>query len=390
MPNDALHAHDRALRRGRWWLSAVLIFLTLAGCRTAAPSNVTTGVTVAAPTAPAATTAPAAAPTTTPGRIAVLLPDDAPDSRWATHDRPALARCLAEAGAPHALYSAGGDAAVQVEQAAEAIGKGAKVLLLAHVDDDAGAAVIDLARREGIKVIDYDRLTTQGVGADLYVGFDPFDLGRLMAESLAPFARALPVARRNVVVLSGPESSGAAVLVGDGIRAVVEPYVSGGQWTLAADEVVGDDAAMTTARVAALLGGNAPVGAVFAADDTLAGVVAGAARQLGLEPVRLSGRGATVEALQRILAGEQTLTLYEPAGPLTGAACQAAIAMLSGDEVVALTNRFIDNGVEQVPFIRLAPIVVTEENLFATVVADGFHSHEAICAGEYAQYCPEE
>ena len=211
MPNDALHAHDRALRRGRWWLSAVLIFLTLAGCRIAAPGNVTTGVTIAAPTAP---TAPAAAPPTTPGRIAVLLPDDAPDSRWATHDRPALARCLAEAGAPHALYSAGGDAAVQVEQAAEAIGKGAKVLLLAHVDDDAGAAVIDLARREGIKVIDYDRLTTQGVGADLYVGFDPFDLGRLMAESLAPFARALPVARRNVVVLSGPESSGAAALVG--------------------------------------------------------------------------------------------------------------------------------------------------------------------------------
>ena len=29
MPNDALHAHDRALRRGRWWLSAVLIFVGL-------------------------------------------------------------------------------------------------------------------------------------------------------------------------------------------------------------------------------------------------------------------------------------------------------------------------------------------------------------------------
>ena len=387
MLNDARHVDHRTPRCGQWWPSAVLVFLTLAGCRTAAPGGASTGVTIAAP---AATTAPADAPTTTPGRIAVLLPDDAPDSRWATHDRPALARCFAEAGVPHALYSAGDDAATQGEQAAEAISDGAKVLLLAHVDDDAGAAVIALARREGIKVIDYDRLTTFGPGADLYVGFDPFDAGRLMADSLAPFARALPVARRNVVVLSGPENSGAAVLVGDGIRAVVEPYVSGGQWLLAADEVVGDDAAATAARVAALLGGDAPVGAVFAGDDALAGIVAGAARQLGLEPVRLSGRGATVEALQRILAGEQTLTLYEPAGPLSGAACQAAIAMLSGDEVVALTNRFIDNGAEQVPFIRLAPIVVTEDNLFTTVVADGFHSREAICVGEYAQYCPED
>lgn len=387
MLNDTLHVPYPSPRCVWWWLSAVLILLTLAGCRTAGPSNLTTGVTIAAPIA---TTPPADAPTTTPGRIAVLLPDDAPDSRWATRDQPALARCLVEAGAPHVLYSAGGDAATQVEQAAEAIGEGAKVLLLAHVNDDAGAAVIDLARREGIKVIDYDRLTTQGTGADLYVGFDPFESGRLMAESLAPFARALPVARRNVVVLSGPESSGAAALVGDGIRAVVEPYVSGGQWTLVADEVGGDDPAATTVRVVALLSGDAPVGAVFAADDTLAGSVAGAARQLGLPPVRLGGRGATAEALQRVLAGEQTLTLYEPVGPLTGAACQAALAMLSGDEVVALTNRFIDNGVEKVPFIRLAPIVVTEDNLFATVVADGFHSREAICAGEYAQYCPEE
>jgi D-xylose transport system substrate-binding protein len=335
-----------------------------------------------------ATAAPADAPLT-PGRIAVLLPNDAPASRWATYDRPALARCFTEADAPYELYSAGDDAATQAEQAAEAIGDGAKVLLLAHVDDDAGAAVIALARREGVKVIDYDRLTTSGPGADLYVGFAPFDTGRLIAESLAPFVRALPVARRNVVVLSGPENSRAAALVGDGIRAVVEPYVSGGQWTLVADEVVDDNAA-TTARVAALLDGAAPIGAVFAADDALAGSVAAALRQLGLEPVRLSGRGATVEALQRILAGEQTLTLYEPAGPLSGAACQAAIAMLSGDEVVALTNRFIDNGAEQVPFIRLAPIVVTEDNLFTTVVADGFHSREAICVGEYAQYCPED
>ena len=78
MPNDTLHVPYPSPRCVWWWLSAVLILLTLAGCRTAGPSNLTTGVTIAAPIA---TTPPADAPTTTPGRIAVLLPDDAPDSR---------------------------------------------------------------------------------------------------------------------------------------------------------------------------------------------------------------------------------------------------------------------------------------------------------------------
>ena len=72
-----------------------------------------------------ATTRPAAEdPTSIPGRIAVLLPDDAPGSRWAATDRPAFERCLIGAGAVFSLYSAGGDPATQAAQAAEAIDAG--------------------------------------------------------------------------------------------------------------------------------------------------------------------------------------------------------------------------------------------------------------------------
>ena len=387
MPKNAYLVCGCLPLRGRLWLTAALLLLFLAACRTAAPNEAATGATIVAP---AATVAPVPAEaTTTPGSIAVLLPDDAPGSRWATHDWPAFERCLTESGATYTIYSAGGDPAAQQAQATEAIAIGAKVLVLAHVDGVTGTVIIEAARAEGIKVVDYDRLTTGGPGADLYVGFDPTAVGRLMAETLAPFVRAVPVARRNVVLLTGPAGDGVAMLVGQGLREVVEPYVSSGQWALAADEVVAGDAAATRARLTALLSGDAPIGAVFAADDALAGEVAGVVRELGLEPVRLSGRGATVEALQRILAGEQTMTVYEPLGPLAGAACQAAVALLTGEEVVALTNRFIDNGAGEVPFIRLAPIAVTEDNLAETVVADGLHTWAEICSG-LAAPCPEE
>lgn len=371
------------LCRGRRVCLWAAVALLAAGCR--APRS--PAATVPAVSAPATTRPAAEDPTSIPGRIAVLLPDDTPGSRWAATDRPAFERCLTEAGAVFSLYSAGGDPATQAAQAAEAIADGTRVLVLAHVDNDAGAAVLAAARAEGIKVIDYDRLTTGGPGANLYVGFDPLATGRLMGETLAPFIRALPVARRNVVLLVGPAGDGAAQAVGEGIRAVVEPYVASGQWTLLADVAVADTAAAETA-MAALLAGDTPVGAVLATDDALAGVAADALRAAGRDPVRLAGRGATVPALRRILAREQTLTAYQPVGPLIEATCQAALAVLSGDEVVSLTTRTIDNGAGPVAFIRLSSIAVTADNLAETVVADGAASWAELCAGAAAAACP--
>ena len=370
-------------RRRQVWLWLALALLA-AGCR-GPGSPATTAPTLIVPAA-----TPAGAinePTPLPGSIAVLLPDDALDSRWGSVDRPAFERCLTDAGAVFTLYSAGGDPATQAAQAAEAIAAGARVLLLAHVSNEAGAAVLATARAEGIKVIDYDRLTTGGPGADLYIGFDPLAVGRLMGETLAPFVRALPVARRNVVVLAGPAGDDTALLVAEGLRAVVEPYVSAGQWTLLADLTVAD-ATAAQAELATLLAGDAPVGAVLATDDVLAGAAAAAVSAAGLDPVRLTGRGATVPALQRILAEQQTLTIYEPAKPLIGAACQAALAVLNGDEIVSLTTRAIDNGAGEVPFIRLSPIAVTADNLAETVVADGAASWAEICVGAAAAACP--
>lgn len=93
-------------------------------------------------------------------------------------------------------------------------------------------------------------------------------------------------------------------------------------------------------------------------------------------------------ALRRILAREQTLTAYQPVGPLIEATCQAALAVLSGDEVVSLTTRTIDNGAGPVAFIRLSSIAVTADNLAETVVADGAASWAELCAGAAAAACP--
>lgn len=368
---------------------ALVALLLLAACRSpaaGAPDAVT-------PASPARTAAPAeVAQSALPaGSIAVLLPGEASGSRWAAHDRPAFETCLDAAGAPYAIYSAADDAAAQRAQAAEAAAGGAKVLVLAPVDDTAGAAILAEARAAGVKVIAYDRLIPDVPGAELYVAFDDVAAGRLMGETLSPLANALPSRRRNVALLPGPAADSRAVRLREGLLAAIQPSLDNGRWVLAGDAPAADwSAEAGAAAFAELLDRSAvEIGAVFAAGDALAAGVNEVLRARGLAPVLLSGDGASVAGLRAILSGEQTMTLYRPYRLLAETACQAAVAMLNGDEVVSFTTLTVNNGAGEIPFIRLMPIAVTRDNLAQTIIADGFHTWEEICAGEYAGLCGE-
>ena len=63
---------------------------------------------------------------------------------------------------PYTITNAEGDAGTQASQADQAITNGAKVILLVDLDPGSGAAIIRKAQNQGVKVIDYDRLTLGG------------------------------------------------------------------------------------------------------------------------------------------------------------------------------------------------------------------------------------
>ena len=65
----------------------------------------------------------------------------------------------------YSIVNAEGDRQTQITQAEQAITNGAKVF--AGQLDSGGAAIIASAREAGVVVIDYDRLTIEGDGADL-------------------------------------------------------------------------------------------------------------------------------------------------------------------------------------------------------------------------------
>ena len=123
---------------------------------------------------------------------------------------------MKQAGVEYQIVNAEGDARTQQTQAEQAITNGAKVILLVNLDSGSGAAIIAQAREAGVKVIDYDRLTIEGPGADVYVSFDNVAVGRLMGETLEPVIDALDVETPQVVQLNGSPTDNNATLFREG------------------------------------------------------------------------------------------------------------------------------------------------------------------------------
>jgi len=326
------------------------------------------------------------------GNIAVLLPDTSSSARWENDDRRYFEQAFNAAGVKYTIVNAEGDARVQQTQAEQAITNGARVLLLVNLDSGSGAAIIAQAREANVKVIDYDRLTVEGPGADLYVSFDNVAVGRLMGQTLEPVINKLPGQPKRVVQLNGPPTDNNSMLFRAGYYSVARPHYEKGDWFLVDDQAVPDwnsqQALVIYEQILTAAAGQ--VDATFAGNDNLAGAVISALKSQGLAPMPLSGQDATVGGIQNILAGWQTMTVYKPVKFEAEAAAAAAVRLLKGEEMMNIANDVISNGQRAIPFVKLNPIAVTKTNIAQTVIADGFRTWAELCVGEFAQYCPPD
>ena len=331
----------------------------------------------------------------TEGNIWVLLPDSATSVRWETDDRRFFEQAFEAAGANYTIVNAEGDSRTQQTQAEQAITAGARVILLVNLDHGSGAAIIAQAREAGVKVVDYDRLTVEGPGADVYVSFNNIKVGQTMGKVLEPLINAQEETPQ-VVLLNGAPTDNNATMFREGYYSVAKPYFDNGSWRLVADQAVpnwdNQQALMIFEQILTVAEGN--VSAVFVANDGLSGAVISAFKNAGIHPgeagIHISGMDATVGGIQHILAGDQTMTVYKPIKLETQVAATVALALLRGEDLSTFHNGLtINNGTNDIPFVALEPISVTIDNISDTVIADGFRTWKEICVGEFEQYCPE-
>ncbi len=324
------------------------------------------------------------------GKIAVLLPDSATSARWENDDRRFFEEAFAEAGLSSDQYlilNAEGDASTMQTQAEQAITDGATVLLMVNLDSGSGAAIIDNARSQGVNVIDYDRLTIEGPGADYYVSFDNVavgaTMGAAMEAALAGFA-GVP----NLMILDGGPTDNNATLFAEGYMSIAQPHFDNGSWNLVARQAVPDwdnVQAQTIAEQILTAAGN-DIDAAIVANDGMAGGVIAALQAQGINGIPVTGQDATVGGIQNILVGDQLMSVYKAVKAEAFAAADLAITLWQGNEPADVTTT-VNNGTNDIPSVLLTPVATDITNINETVIADGFRSVDEICVGDLAGVC---
>ncbi|GAA3534316.1 substrate-binding domain-containing protein [Aeromicrobium panaciterrae] len=318
------------------------------------------------------------------GKIGVILPDTKSSARWESADRPALEKAFKDAGVEYSIQNAEGDAEKMATIADGMIADGVTVLAIVNLDSDSGAAIEEKAKKQGVKTIDYDRLTLGG-SADAYISYDNSKVGALQGEGLAKCLGDKPA---NIIYLNGSPTDNNATLFSQGAHGVLDKISN---YKNVAEQAVPDwdnDKAVTIfEQLYTKVDGK--VDGVYAANDGLAGGVISILKKNGQAgKVPVTGQDATAEGLQNILAGTQCMTIQKSATGQAGALAEAAIAMVKGDKPATTGTVKDEQGGRDVPAILLDPVAIDKSNVGAPIESGDLKASE-VCTGDFAKLCTD-
>jgi D-xylose transport system substrate-binding protein len=320
------------------------------------------------------------------GKIAFLLPENS-TARYESQDKPLFeADVKALCASCSIVYSnAAQDAAKQQQQAEAAITQGVKVIVLDPVDGAAAASIVNSANAKKIPVVSYDRLLLNSK-PDYYVEFNSPSVGTLQAQALVDKLKK-DGKKGSLVMINGDPADNNAKLFKQGAHSVIDKsgfkvgkeYDTPG-WTAAKAQTEMDQAISA-------LGKNGFVG-VYAANDGVGGAAIASMKGAGIDPSTrpTTGQDAELAGIQRILKGEQYMTVYKPIKQLAQKAAEWAVALAQGKKPTDATDKE-NNGKIDVPTIKLAVVAVTAANVKDTVIKDGFWKAADVCKGAYASAC---
>lgn len=320
-------------------------------------------------------------------KIGLLLPDSV-TARYESADRPYFEAKVKDLCSDcEVLYAnADGDAAKQQQQAESMITQGVKVLVLDPFDGEAAAAIVASAKAQNIPVISYDRLINS---ADLsyYISFDNEKVGELQATALVQKLKddGVQPGDGGILMVNGSPTDNNASQFKAGAHKIID---ASGYTVLAEFDTPGWDPAKAQDWVTGQITqfGN-QIKAVYAANDGTGGAAIAAMKAAGFNPMPpVTGQDAELAGIQRILAGDQFMTVYKALKPEAERAAQLAVDLVNGKADKGDTTVTTKGGADIQSFL-LTPVAVTVDNIESTVVADGFYKASDICTADYAAAC---
>jgi D-xylose transport system substrate-binding protein len=305
-----------------------------------------------------------------PVRIGFSM-DTLKEERW-QRDKALVEQHCKEVGAQCEVLVADGSDSAQINQAQSFLTKGVDVLIVAPHNGQVAASIVEAAHKQGVPVISYDRLI-RNADVDLYVSHQVVKIGQMQAQYALDHAP-----KGNYVLIGGSQTDNNALLLIEGQMSVLQPAIDKGQIKIVAKQYAREWLASEALRIMedALTKNNNDIQAVIASNDGTAGGAISALPPQLVGKVLVTGQDAALDAVQRIVQGSQTMTIYKPIQPLAFAAVDAAVKLARGEKVDAKDK--VNNGKLDVPSMLFEPKVLDKNNVMETAIKDGYHRMEDV------------
>ncbi len=330
-------------------------------------------------------------------KIALLLPESK-TTRYEAHDHPEFEDAVNAACSDcEIIYSnADQDASKQQSQMEAALTDGAEVVVLDPVDSASAASMVTLAKQQDVPIVSYDRLILDTPDVDAYVSFDNVKVGELQGSTLAKKLADDGNANGPIVKINGSPTDNNATLFGQG----ADQALNGAGVQVAKEYDTPDwspDKAQSEMDQAITALGKTGFKGLYAMNDGTAGGAIAAMSAAGIDPKTIpsTGQDAELEAIQRILTGDQFMTVYKATKPEATAAAQMAVALANGKPIPAnMITTKTNNGATDVPSDLLTPIAVTKDNVATAtyggqpvVGPNGYWTADDVCTPQFQSAC---
>jgi D-xylose transport system substrate-binding protein len=285
-----------------------------------------------------------------------LLMDQYNVERWAK-DTTYFIENVEKLGGKVICLSAMGDPGKQLEQAKQLIAKKVDVLVVLPVELGKTGEIVNLAKKEKIGVISYDRLI-QNADVDYYVSFDNVKVGELQADYIKNRLQ-----KGNIALIGGAYTDKNSYYLQFGQMGILQPYIERGDIKIVYDKMVSAwtfDEGYAAAKECLKKG---KVDAIIAGNDLLARGAIKALQEKGLAgKVLVAGQDADTEARENIIQGFQTMTVYKSIEDIASNAARMAMDMARGNAIFYATFT-VNNGTKLVPSLLIDPISVNKGNI---------------------------
>ncbi|MFE7210646.1 substrate-binding domain-containing protein [Streptomyces sp. NPDC001698] len=317
-------------------------------------------------------------------KVGLLLPENQ-TARYEKFDRPLIEKKVAEltGNKGKVVYAnAKQDATLQSQQVETMITNKVDVLIVDAVDAAAIKNSVQKAKDAGIPVVAYDRLAQGPI--DAYTSFDNVTVGKTQGEALLK-ALGAKAKSGKIVMMNGSSTDPNAKQFKDGAHSVLDGKVNIGK-EYDTKEWKPENANSNMEGAISSIGKKNIVG-VYSANDGMAGGIITALKAAGIS-VPVTGQDAELAGVQRIVSGEQYMSVYKPYAPEADAAAEMAVALAQGKSLDSIAKDKVDSPTTQgVPSVLVAVTSLTKDNIQDTVVKDGVYTIPEICTAQYKAAC---